>query len=144
MRSIASFPLWIGNAADRSSPRSWLDAEVEAVVDLADNEPPLVMPRGLVSLRFPILDGNGNPRWILRAVLRSLDEAIRASVPTLVCCSAGMSRSPALVAGAIALATGDDPARTLALVASSGAVDVSPGLWHDVVAVVSDLRGHHL
>ena len=33
-----------------------------------------------------------------------------------------------------------DPAHTLTRVADSGAVDVSPGLWHDVVALLPSLR----
>lgn len=35
--------------------------------------------------------------------------------------------------------TGDNPTRALTL-AAAGTVDVSPGLWHDAVELLPDLR----
>ena len=52
--------LWIGNALDARNPRSLFDAGIAAVVDLAYEEEPAVLPRRMVYCRFPLIDGEGN------------------------------------------------------------------------------------
>ena len=52
---------------------------------------------------------------------------------TLVACSAGMSRSPALAAAAIARVESRDPNECLMECVEGGPADVSPLLWRDVV-----------
>ena len=56
---------------------------------------------------------------------------LSAEIPTIVCCSNGMSRSPALAAGAIHVAHGVPLHEALQL-ATIGGHDVSPALWRDV------------
>ena len=66
---------------------------IEAVVELADSEQVAVLPRELVRCRFPLSDGGINPPWLLRMASDAVAALIRADIPTLVCCAAGMSRS---------------------------------------------------
>ena len=99
-----------------------------AVVELADSEQLAVLPRELIRLRFPLSDGGDNPPWLLRLAAESVGALIRVGVPVLVCCSAGMSRSVCIAAGAVALAEGLPLDEALNAVVGLGPADVSPGL----------------
>ena len=102
MRPIAGFSLWLGNAYEARDLHAIHSAEIQAVVDLALNEPPLAVSRELVYCRFPLIDGAGNPTWLLRTAVQTLANLLRANVPTYLFCSAGLSRSPVIAAVAIA------------------------------------------
>ncbi len=128
MRKVAGHSLWLGNAGDLRAAQGLMAAGVEAVVELADSEQLAVLPRELVRLRFPLSDGGDNPAWLLRMAAESVASLLRAEVPVLVCCSAGMSRSVCVAAAGIALAAGRPFPETLAAVAGSGPADVSPSL----------------
>ena len=132
MRQVGEYPLWIGTARDARDIRAVLDADIEAVVDLAMEEPPVALTRELIYLRFPLLDGEGNPVWLLRSAVVAVSQLIAARVPTLVACSAGMSRSPCLVASAIAMAEGRPMASVLATLPRP--LDVSPRLHRELVS----------
>ena len=96
----------------------------------------------MVDCHFPLVDGAGNPAWLLRAAVDCVAGLVRSGTPTLIYCGAGMSRTPAVAAAALARVSGLPPAETLALVARSGAADVSPGLWRELHAVfVKPLAG---
>lgn len=136
MRAVKSYSLWIGNAGDARRVADLMNAGIRAVVDLAANEPVAALPREIVYCRFPLLDGVGNELWLLRAAIATIAELLRDNVPTLVACSAGMSRSPALAAAAIALLTCRDPIECLLACVAGGPADVSPALWNDVVATL--------
>ena len=86
--------LWIGQALDAREPRSLFDAEIMAVVDVAYEELPAQLPRQLIYLRYPINDGGGNDLRILQTILKSTVDLLSLGIPTLIACSAGMSRSP--------------------------------------------------
>ena len=64
---------------------------------------------------------------------------IESAVPTLVCCSAGMSRSPAVVAAAMALVYHELPEESLKNVTRHHPSDVSPGLWRDITRLPREL-----
>jgi protein-tyrosine phosphatase len=128
LRQVDGRALWLGHAGDLRDPRSVLAAGVEAVIELADSEPQATLPRDLVRCRFPLSDGGDNPSWLLRLAAESVAALLRAGVPTLVCCSAGMSRSVCIAAAAIALADGRPLDEAVAQVADTGPADVSPGL----------------
>jgi protein-tyrosine phosphatase len=136
VRQVAGYALWLGHVGNVRDLRGVLAAGVRAVVDLALNEPPAAITRELVYCRFPLTDGPGNPPWLLRLAVETLADLLRSGTPTLVYCSAGLSRSPALAAAAIAQVRGCLPAEGLAVVVQSGAADVSPGLWSEVQAVL--------
>jgi hypothetical protein len=129
VRPIAGRLLWLGHAGNLRDARAVMDVGIEAVVELADNEPMAILPRELVRCRFPLSDGGDNPAWLLRLTAESVSTLIRAVVPTLVCCSAGMSRSVCVAAAGIALAENRPLAETLVAVVGSGPADVSPGLF---------------
>jgi protein-tyrosine phosphatase len=100
-------------------------------VDVALGETPLAPPRDLTYCRFPLVDGAGNPAWLLRGAAQTAAGFLRSGTPTLVCCSAGMSRAPAVAAMALAIATGRPPEECLREVAGG---DVSPALWRELTA----------
>jgi hypothetical protein len=128
MRQVPDRALWLGNAGDLRDARAVLAAGVAAVVELADSEPFAVLPRELVRCRFPLSDGGDNPPWLVRLAAETVAALLRAGVPVLVCCSAGMSRSVCVAAGGVALAEGRTLAESLSAVVGSGPADVSPRL----------------
>jgi len=133
MRRIDGYPLWVGNARDARDMKRVLDAGIEAVVDLAMLQPPAVPIRELVYLRFPLVDGEGNPPWLLSVAVRTVGELLRYGVPTLVACDAGMSRSLAVAAGALCgISPPTPPGEFLRRLAAAGPADVHPALWDDV------------
>jgi Dual specificity phosphatase, catalytic domain len=133
MRQVPPYSLWIGNAGDVRRVAELMNAGIRAVIDLAANEPVAALPRELVYCRFPLLDGADNERWLLRAAIDMISQLLRNNAPTLVACSAGMSRSPALSAAAISLLTHRVPHECLQDCIKHGAADISPLLWHDVI-----------
>lgn len=132
MGRLADLPFWIGTARDARDIRGVLDAGIGAVVDLAMDEPPVQPTRELVYLRFPLVDGEGNPMWVLRAAVDAVVGLLRNAVPTLVACSAGASRSPAVSAVAIARWRGISPGDGLKLI---GRGDVSAALWRELAGL---------
>ncbi len=136
MRAVSSYSLWIGNAGDVRRVANLTEHGIVAVIDLAANEPVAVLPREFVYCRFPLLDGEGNERWLLRTAIETISGLLRDNVPTLVACSAGMSRSPALAAAAIAQLESRDPNECLMECVEGGPADVSPMLWSDVIAAL--------
>ena len=144
MRAVPFTSLRLGHAGDARDLRAVLAAGIEALVDLAMEEPPAKITREVVYVRFPLVDGPGNPDWLLRAALVTLTCLLHERTPTLVYCGAGMSRSPALAAGALALHTGRPPEACLADVLQGGPADVAPALWADVRRVAAGLAGQPL
>ncbi len=132
MRRVDRYRLWLGYAGDARDLRRLFDLGIRAVVQLAAEEPPAVTPRELILLRFPLIDGEGNEPVLLRLAVGSIVELLRADVPTLVCCGAGMSRSPALAAAAMAMLERREPDDCLREIASAAPADVSPGLWNEL------------
>ena len=141
MHQIAPYRLWLGHIGDARDLRAVLSHEIAAVIDLALNEPPLILSRELTYCRFPLVDGAGNPPWLLRAAIQMTAGLLRSDVPALVVCSMGMSRSPAIGAAALSLFTTQPPEECLAVALRSRPADVSPGLWRDVVAVLTNEKG---
>lgn len=80
MRIVADRRLWLGNPSDTANPQALFDAEIQAVVELADNEPPAILPRGLIRCRFPLSDGGDNAPWLLRLAADSVAALSRAGV----------------------------------------------------------------
>jgi protein-tyrosine phosphatase len=112
-------------------------AGISAIVDVAANERPVELTRELSYCRFPLVDGPENESWLVRAAVDTTASLIRSRVPTLVCCSAGMSRSLVIAAAALAVAEGRPAHECLTLVTQSGGGDVSPGLWQQVGSLYS-------
>lgn len=136
MREILPNELWIAGRSEANNITAVLNLGVCAIVDLAANEPPLQYPRDIVNCRFPLVDSDENSRAILRSAILTTTEFIKSGVPTLVACSAGMSRSPAIAAAAIAHAENLSLEAALLKVAGSGPHDISTSLWHEIGLVL--------
>lgn len=140
MRQISPYPLWIGHVGDVRDIRRLRESGIEALIDLAINEPPSTFARDMICCRFPIDDGGGNPRWMLCAAIETTAHLLRAERTTVVFCSAGMSRSPSIAATALSLVTGRLPADCLREIASSGPTDVAPALWAACMLAMQEAR----
>jgi hypothetical protein len=136
MHEIIPHLFWIGNAGDLCRPAAIESAGIKAVIQVALAEQLPRLSRELLLAHFPIIDGSGNPRGVIAAALEMTASLIRFGVPTLVCCSAGMSRSPSIAAGALAIAKGIGPHEALQQIVHNQPHDVSPGLWEAVCAIV--------
>ncbi|MBA4063101.1 MAG: protein phosphatase [Isosphaera sp.] len=133
MRRIDGHPLWVGTARDARAIQQVLGAGIEAVVDLALMCEPVAPPRDLVYLRFPLLDGAGNPPWLICAAVHAVEGLVRLQIPTLVACDGGMSRSVVIAAAGLWWLTPQTPPdEVLRRVAAAGPADVHPALWADV------------
>ena len=60
VKRIEPYQLWLGHAGDGRDIARLVDTGIEAVVQLAAEELPIALPRELVKLRFPLLDGPVN------------------------------------------------------------------------------------
>jgi hypothetical protein len=132
MNQISPYTLWVGHAGDGRAFQDICNRGVKAIVQLAMEEPPLQPPRELVYLRFPLLDGGGNDPTVLRLAIHCVANLVQGGKPTLVCCSGGMSRSPAVVAAALSMVEKTDVEHCLRRVIQSHPGDVSPGLWDEI------------
>jgi hypothetical protein len=136
MRCVIDEVLWIGNAADGRNVPKLFELGFNVVVDLAVDEAPAILPRELIYLRFPIHDGIGNDLSVLAVAIRTVALVLSTEgLKILVCCSAGLSRSPAIVAAAVANSTNQTPGEALSLMMSRTTCDVSPGLWSEITNV---------
>ena len=132
MRRVAPHQLWIGHAGDARATRRLCDEGIRAVVQLALEEPIATVPRECVLLRFPLMDGSGNDPGLLELSIMTTVRLLKAQTPTLVCCGAGMSRSPAVAAAALSILETCELEDSLERIAKQGPTDVAPGLWYDV------------
>ena len=137
MRRVLDYPLWVGTARDARDIRGVLDAGIEAVVDLAMDEPPVQPTRELVYLRFPLVDGGGNPAWLLSAAFRTVQILLFHKIPTLVACGGGMSRSVCVAVCAVNdTFERETPDDTLRRLAAQGVADVHPLIWDEMKRIV--------
>ena len=132
MRRIDDYSVWLGNALDARDLRRLYEAEIAAVVDLAIEERPAQLGREIVYLRFPLIDGAGNRPELLRLAIETVERLVKSQMPTLVACGAGMSRSPAIVAAALARVEKRAAEGVLQELVQGGPHDVSPLFWDDV------------
>lgn len=139
MHNVVNYPLWIGHSGDGRDLPTILRTGIEVVVQLAIEETPLILTHELMCFRIPLLDGAENSQRDLRLAVDIVSKLMRDARPTLVCCSAGMSRSPAIVACAMAALEGRAPEECLLQLSESMPVDVSPGLWEEIVRVVAEI-----
>jgi protein-tyrosine phosphatase len=132
MRQILPHSLWLGHAGDGTNFRRIFELGIRAIVQLAVEEPPVRPPRELIFYRFPLLDGPGNDPGLLTLAFSSLATLVERRVPTLVCCGAGLSRSPAVAAAALSLVLHAAPEECLRRVTEHHPADVAPGFWQEV------------
>ena len=143
MHQIMPFPLWVGHAGDGRAFREIFANGIRAIVQLAIEEPPLQLPHELIYQRFPLLDGEGNDRIVLHLAINAVSRLIKSKIPALVCCGAGMSRSPVIVAAALALSTQSDLGKCIHEVLQNRAADISVLFLADVEAALTDIKSRH-
>ena len=73
----------MGNVGDRRDPERLLEASMAAVVNLAAEEPSPNMPRSMIYIRFPIIDGEQDTPGILDVAIRTLVSLLQQRIPTL-------------------------------------------------------------
>ena len=139
MRELIPKRLWIGNAADARDHNTIFSHQVVAVVDLAIDESPAATPREIAYIRIPLHDSSSNPRETIRMAVNTLVALVREEIPTLVCCSMGMSRSPTIAAVALAVAEQSSPDTILEKYFTNAPRDVSAGLWNTAVEASKEL-----
>ena len=139
IREIHPERLFLGNALDIRDLRQLHEFRIAAVVDLALNEPPVQLAREMISCRIPLHDGDGNSSAAIEVALRTLVTLLRLEFRTLVACSAGMSRSPAIAAAALAIFTGGSADDYLRSITKGQPHDVSPLLWSQVKSIQEKL-----
>jgi len=140
MVEVESGRLWIGNAGEARDPRRLFDSGILAVVDLAWDEPPAVLHRELIYCRIPLVDSGGNSDGTLTFAVQTVVDLLAAGKQTLVACSAGMSRSPAIAAAALAVTRNTDADSVLAEIGDARALEVSPLLWEQLKRLIPDVR----
>lgn len=101
MRKVRDTQLFLGDRGDVRMPGEIRRRGMVAVVDLAIEEAPIGVDREMIVLRIPLVDGAGSDRATIALAIRSVAEMMRTGVAGLVVCSAGLSRSPAIAAGAL-------------------------------------------
>lgn len=134
MRQVEPYLLWLGNAGSMRDFGRIYAVGIQAVVQLALEEPPATLPRDLLSFRIPLNDGSGNDQRHIRLAVNAITMLLAAEISTLVCCGAGMSRTPCVVACALAKLQDRDPRSVLSELSQQVKTDVSTSLWHDLLA----------
>lgn len=129
LRKISDRQLWTGPFAVLDDPRAVCELGIEAIVCVAAEPLPERWPRDLIYVRIPLGDDGNNPPGALRRTVEVLSGLIRDSVPTLVVCSMGHSRSIAVAAAALAACEGAAPDDVLRRITTGQPADVSPALW---------------
>ena len=94
----------------------------------------------MIYCRIPLIDGDGNPIVILEMAVGCVVMLLKKDIRTVVACGAGMSRSPAITAAAMAIVTRNSPDDCLTAIATNGPHDVSPILWTHVRTVYNQMR----
>ncbi|MEZ5941053.1 MAG: hypothetical protein R3C18_06660 [Planctomycetaceae bacterium] len=137
MHKIPSFPLWIGDTNDGRDHKVLAKCGVQAVLQLAGEEPALELPLDVLQFRIPILDSVGNISHRLILASNLLTTLLANDMTTLVCCSEGNGRSLAIATCAIGQMNGQTPFDCLKFVQENHATNISAGLWNDLLVSYS-------
>jgi len=124
--------LWVGNALEARDTPGLFQNQIQAVVDLAMEEPPAEIPRRMIYCRIPLVDGSGNQKERYRLAVTTVESLIHSRTRTLVSCSAGLSRSPSVASIALAMALKKSPLEILTSIGSKKKLDVNQILWTEI------------
>ncbi len=135
MNQIPPHLLWIGASGDLRDWRRLYDLGIHAVVELAYEETAMSLPHDLIVCRFPLVDGDDNQPEMLALAVNTLTRLLEAKLGCLVCCQAGLSRSPAVAGAALAKLTGQPLLACLHEIAKHRPLSIHPALWTQVQAL---------
>jgi protein-tyrosine phosphatase len=139
MNQILPYLLRVGHSGDGEDFKVLFDAGVRAVVQLAWEDAPILLPRDLILCRFPLIDGPGNRPEMLRLAIKTVHEMLQEQISVLVCCGSGVSRAPALAAAALARYSGKPLNECLQEVTRHRHADVHPALYEHLEGVLTTL-----
>jgi hypothetical protein len=139
MNQIHPYLLRVGHGGDCHNVEALFEHGVRAVVELAWEDAPVMLPRDLIACRFPLIDGPGNQPDALRLAINTIVQLLREQVSVLVCCGSGVSRAPALAAAALSRFTGKPLAECLQEVTRHRHADVHPALYEHLEALLATL-----
>ncbi len=140
MHELHPKQLWMGHALDVREPQGLFDAGIAAVVDVAYEEKPAQVPRQLIYCRFPLNDGGGNEPALLLQVVQTVVDLLADGTPTIISCSAGMSRSPTIAAFALAAHLNQNPDEVISRIVAMKSLELRNELWNDVANVFERVR----
>ena len=139
MNQILPYLLRVGHGGDGQDFKAIFDQGVRAVVQLAWEDAPILLPRELILIRIPLTDGPGNPPELVRLAIMTVAQLLREQLSVLVCCGSGVSRAPAVAAAALARHTGKPLSVCLQEVTRHRHADVHAGLYEHLEGVLSTL-----
>ena len=102
MQQILPHSLWIGSTGDVRDWRLLYSLGIHAVIQVAYEEAAQSLPDDFVYCRIPLEDGGENSPELLALAVTMLTHFLEQEFACLVCCQAGLSRSPAIAAAALA------------------------------------------
>lgn len=137
MIELAAHRLWLGNRQEMQDWTTLHEAEIDALVDLAGNEPSLAPPRDFLYFRFPLSDDDSNPAWLVNLTHQTVLSLLDQQVNTMIACGVGKSRTPVMAVAAIAKRTKKPFDSVLKDLSREMPLDVSPALWNQVRALLS-------
>jgi protein-tyrosine phosphatase len=140
LREVIPSQLWIGGVGDIVDPRSLYESGVEAILHLAASTLPTKLSREIVYCRVPIIDGAENSPERLKFVIETGVMLVKNKVPTLIACSAGMSRSPSITAAVLSVIQQKSADEVLEEILKDSPADVSPVLWEAVKTAVQAIH----
>jgi hypothetical protein len=138
IRNVLSDLLWIGNCADGRNVDGLRLLGIEAVVDLAAEELLALLPRDFVYLRVPLVDGGDNTDVVIRLAVETARLSVQAAHRTLICCSAGLSRSPLVAAAVASLEKGESLETVLGQINQLGPLDPSSQLLSHLKRILNE------
>jgi hypothetical protein len=138
IRNVLPDLLWIGNCADGRDIDGLRSLGIEAVVDLAAEEPSAKLARDFFYFRIPLVDGGDNSDKVIRLAVETARLSVQATLRTMICCSAGLSRSPLVAAAIVSLARGDSIESALREIGHLGPLDPSSQLLSHLKRILSE------
>ncbi|WP_338739398.1 dual specificity protein phosphatase [Haloplanus salilacus] len=95
--------LFVGTAADATDESTLRAHEIEVIVSLTATNHAGNVPAELTLVEVPMMDGPQNSQDAFETAVDAVVSQLAAGEKTLLHCSAGASRSPAVAAAALAL-----------------------------------------
>lgn len=100
--------LFVGTAEDASDASTLRDHDIAVIVSLTHTGPGEDVPAEVTLVDIPMMDGPQNSRNAFETAVGEVLSRLDTGEVTLVHCSAGASRSPAVAATSLAIHTNTD------------------------------------
>lgn len=132
MTEILPSLIWLANGLEVRDLELIGEMQIDAIVDLAYEEPPIASLKSRLTFRVPLIDGEGNNRTHIRLAVLTTTELIRSKTPFVIACSAGISRSPAILAAGLAMVDHCTVEEKLEFIKAKKRIGVSQAFLSDV------------